>query len=337
MKMVFLAPSGALRSLAAFRVGALCAAGRARGLDVSLLEVPRSPFARYAFFSRLPRADVYLVHRELLSGYELRALRRLCSRLVYDFMDASWTLPDSGKSSATGRRRAARAAHRFAQMCASADLCLVESMVQAQAAIPHQPQVRLLPTPVDTEVYRPAAQQGAGGAVRVGWLVTGGDRQCLADIVGGLADHAGPIQFSIVSDSPYDGPCRDFVFWAQSEPSREVERLRAMDIGLAPYPDDEYFRATSGLDILRYMACGVAVVASDRGGASEIIDHGIDGFFARDVEDWTRHVLNLAGNVDLRRRMSEAGRRKIVAKFGLAEISDQLWELLGISGPNVPE
>jgi spore coat protein SA len=71
------------------------------------------------------------------------------------------------------------------------------------------------------------------------------------------------------------------------------------------------------------------VVASDRGGVSEIIDHGIDGFLCREAEDWSRYVLRLAEDEDLRRRMAEAARRKVVAKFALAETSDLLWSAIG--------
>jgi glycosyltransferase involved in cell wall biosynthesis len=294
-----------------------------------MLEVPTAPFARYAFFSRLPRADVYVVHRELLSGYEIRTLRRLCGRIVYDYADAVWTMPDRELSSVLARRRAARRASRFEMICSEADQCIAENMTQAQMAAPYQDQVRIVPTALDPDIYTPGESRGHSGAVRVGWLATEGDLEGLAAIVDRLADHAGPMQFSIVSDVPYDGPGRDFVFWSSPDHAREVSRLQAMDIGLAVYPDDGYSRAGSGLDVLRYMACGVAVVASDRGGVREIVDHGIDGFLCREAEDWPRYVLRLAGDEDLRRRMAEAARRKVVAKFGLAETSDQLWSAIG--------
>ncbi|WP_285905452.1 glycosyltransferase family 4 protein [Pseudodesulfovibrio pelocollis] len=331
MKTVFLVPSGA-RTYAAFRVDAHVAAGRASGRDVSALTVPASPLARYAFFSRLGKADVMVIHGELLSEYELRTLRRLAPKIVYDVADAAWTLPQRRMEGMLGRRRALRAARCFERMCTGTDLCLVENMVQAKAVAPFQERVRILPTPLDTGIYVPGTAANGGnpgcGPVRVGWMVTGGDRQCLADIVGGLTGQGGAIQFFIVSDEPYDGPGKDFVFWSRPEPGREVAALQDMDIGLAPYPDDEYSRAGSGLDTLRYMACGAVVVASDKGGAAEVVDHGIDGFLARDAADWTRHVIRLAEDADLRRGMAEAARHKVVGKFGLDTVSAQLWDAL---------
>ncbi len=329
MKTIFLVPAGGRRSQAAFRVAPHVANGRARGVDVGLLEVPASALARYAFFSRLPRADVYVVHREFLSGYEIRSLRRLCDSIIYDYADAAWTMPDTELSSVLSRRRAARRARRFELICSEADQCIVENMMQAHMAAPYQDQVRIVPTALDPDVYTPGEGYGHSDALRVGWLVTGGDWEGLIGIVDRLADHAGPMQFSIVSDVPYDGPGRDFVFWSSPDPTREVSRLQSMDIGLAVYPDDGYSRAGSGLDVLRYMACGVAVVASDRGGVSEIIDHGIDGFLCREAEDWPRYVLRLAEDEDLRRRMVEAARLKVVSKFGLTEASDLLWSAIG--------
>ncbi|ADU62297.1 MAG: glycosyltransferase family 4 protein [Pseudodesulfovibrio sp.] len=335
MKTVFLVPCGTRRSHAAYRVAPHVAAGRAAGLDVCMLEVPASGFARYRFFSRLPGADVIVVHRELISRGELRTLRRLAPKLVYDFADAVWTLPAREQDGGGARRRMAMLARRFRRICAEADLCLVENMAQAKAAAPFQDQVRIVPTPLDAARYAPrpdtdGSAPGHGGPIRVGWMVTGGDRHCLGEIVGGLADKGVGIQFSIVSDSPYDGPGRDFVFWSLPESASEIARLQTMDIGLAPYPDDGHSQAVSGLDVLRYMACGVVVVASDKGGAGEIVDHGIDGFLARDIEEWTRHVLHLARDHDLRHRMAEAARLKVVNQYGLASVAGQLWDALGI-------
>lgn len=334
MKTVFLVPYGTRRSHAANRVAPHVAAGRAAGFDVCMLEVPVSGFARYRFFSRLPVADVIVVHRELLSAGELRTLRRLAPKLVYDFADAVWTLPVREQVGGGARRHMARLVRRFERICTEADLCLVENMAQAKAAAPFQEQVRIVPTPLDTALYAPRSDAYGGdsihdGPIRVGWMVTGGDRRCLGEIVGGLADKGGPIQFSIVSDSPYDGPGRDFVFWSLPESASEVARLQSMDIGLAPYPDDVHSQAVSGLDVLRYMACGAVVVASDRGGAGEIVDHGIDGFLARDIEEWTRHVLHLADDDGLRRRMAEAARLKVVNNYGLAPVSERFWDALG--------
>lgn len=303
-----------------------------------MLEVPVSGFARYRFFSRLPVADVIVVHRELLSAGEVRTLRRLAPKLVYDFADAVWTLPAREQAGGGTRRRMARLARRFERICAEADLCLVENMAQAKAAAPFQEQVRIVPTPLDTARYAPCPDDDGAGSVqngpvrvapvRVGWMVTGGDRCCLGEIVGGLADRGGPIQFSIVSDSPYDGPGRDYVFWSLPESATEIARLQSMDIGLAPYPDDAHSQAVSGLDVLRYMACGAVVVASDRGGAGEIVDHGIDGFLARDIGEWTRHVLHLADDDGLRRRMAEAARLKVVNQYGMAPVTDRFWGAL---------
>ncbi|MUM76891.1 glycosyltransferase [Pseudodesulfovibrio sp. F-1] len=331
MKTVFLVPQGE-RGHAAFRVDAHVAAGRALGRDVSALTVPAAPLARFVFFRRLGRADVIVIHRELPSESELRILRRLASRIVYDVADAAWTLPQSRLDGMMARRSVGRSARSFARVCAEADLCLVENMAQAKAAARFQERVSILPTPLDTDVYTPGSALDGDvpgcGPVRVGWMVSGGDRQCLAEIVGGLSGRGGCIQFFIVSDEPYEGPGKDFVFWSRPEPGREVAALQDMEIGLAPYPDDEYSQAGSGLDALRYMACGAVVVASDRGGAVDLVDHGIDGFLVRDTEDWARHVLRLAEDAALRRDMARAARDKVVGKYGLETVSAQLWDAL---------
>jgi glycosyltransferase involved in cell wall biosynthesis len=56
------------------------------------------------------------------------------------------------------------------------------------------------------------------------------------------------------------------------------------------------------------MAAGVPVIASNAGGPSEIISHGVDGLLVDpgDVRALSDAMLTLAGDVDLRRRLAAA-------------------------------
>lgn len=321
MKVLFLVPHRMQPSDARYRALPLVELGRERGLDVSLKTVPRSRLRRYAFFSRLPRADVIVVHRELLSAFELQSVTRLCSRLVYDYSDAAWA-----RTQTAGKAKAAR---RFARLCARADLCVADNRILAERAGTDSDKVVVVPTGLHTDRYTPGRGGNESGSVLVGWLGREGRAAELQDALATLADHAGAIQFSIVSDTPYAGPGQEFVFWSQHSEEREPEQLQAMDIGLCPSWPGESGRFRGGVDVTRYMACGVAVVASEAGPGAEIIDHGIDGFLVRDEADWARHVMRLAEDDALRAQVCEAARSKVLKKYDLQVVADQFWRLLG--------
>jgi len=55
------------------------------------------------------------------------------------------------------------------------------------------------------------------------------------------------------------------------------EVIRQFDIALAPYPKHDHDFYFSPLKLFEYMACGVAVVASDVGQISEVVRHGKTG------------------------------------------------------------
>lgn len=330
MKIMFLVPSGAQRSQAQFRVLPYVERGRQLGLDISWKAVPQSFYGRYAFFSQLPMVDTFVVHRELFSTYELSLLKRLCTTLIFDCADAVWTLPDIELRKSWLSRFVTGPLRRFERICRDSDMCIVDNRTLADAVSSYQDAIRIVPTPIDCTAYSPGNGGNLGGAVLVGWLGSEADMESVNAALGQLEAYAGPIQFSIVSDTQYNGPASEYVIWSSRSSNKEISQLQAMDIGLSPLPNDAFMRAGNGLDVLRFMACGVAVVASDIGGNAEIIDHGIDGFLVREEADWGRYVMRLVEDVSLRQKMVEAAREKVISKYSLDVITNQFWDALEI-------
>lgn len=98
-----------------------------------------------------------------------------------------------------------------------------------------------------------------------------------------------------------------------------------------------------GIVNLEAMACGTAVVATEVGGIPEVVTDGTTGIlvpvrqtgdgsavpidpsaFARDLADATNELLS---DGDRRRRMAEAGRRRVVDEFSWQAIADQTLSL----------
>lgn len=330
IRIGFLTPSGANLPSVRFRVLPFVDLGRQQGLDFFWKRIPKSMVRRYSFFSRLPWADVYVVQQKLFSSLELSALRRKCGKLVFDFDDAVWTLPAHDLQGMKQRRRAAKFADRFGRQCAFSDLCIAGNRFLADKALEYQRNVSILPTGLDTDKYVCGSGGNEGDAVLVGWMGTSGNLPYLDEPMEALTPHVGPIQFSVVSNARYEGVGKDVTFWSAWSPELEVRQLQAMHIGLMPLHDTEYTRGKCGFKILQYMACGVVPVASDVGANAEIIEHGMDGFLVRKPEEWAEYVLRLAHDPDLREKMAQAARRKVVAEFDIKALADRLWRVLGV-------
>jgi len=333
MKVLFLIPSGEQRSQARFRVLPFVEHGKRLGLDVSCMEFPTGVYKRYVFFSRLPLVDVLVVHRELVSRVELGILRQIAKMLVYDIGDASWTKPAREKCLVTGGLTEAKMARRFERMCRTADRCLVDNRAQANRMLGHKQQLHILPTPVDLDRYRPGTGGKTGGSVLAGWLGELGEEPLLHSVMERLAPLGGHIQFSIISPTPYDGPGKRYVLWSFPSWENEPTQLQAMDIGLVPMVDDQYSEAASNVEVLRFMASGVPVIASNVGRNAEVIEHGVDGFLVDKSEDWSHYVLRLATDPLLRQSMAETARAKVEKQYDLEKTAMLLWQILRVYRP----
>jgi glycosyltransferase involved in cell wall biosynthesis len=104
----------------------------------------------------------------------------------------------------------------------------------------------------------------------------------------------------------------------------------------AAYVDADVFVLPSeweafGIVLLEAMACRTPCVCSDRGGAPEVLEDGVTGHVAPygDVEAWTSRISELLDDDAGRRRMGEAGRRRVEERFIWPAIVDQIEQVYG--------
>ena len=97
----------------------------------------------------------------------------------------------------------------------------------------------------------------------------------------------------------------------------EATDIAAADVGVSWVPDDEWSRGKCGLKVLQYMAAGLPVVANPVGVQAELVRPGESGFLAHASREWVEALRVLGADPGLRRRMGEAGRRRVEAEFSL--------------------
>ncbi|NNM34735.1 MAG: N-acetyl-alpha-D-glucosaminyl L-malate synthase BshA [Gemmatimonadetes bacterium] len=141
-----------------------------------------------------------------------------------------------------------------------------------------------------------------------------------------------PCKLVVVGDGPDRGPAQrlgqrlgveeDMVFLGNQE---SVEELIAMaDVMLLPSEHESF-----GLVALEAMSCGTPVVASNRGGLPELLEHGETGFLhsPTDVDVQADSVLSLLRDDALHARVGQRAREVAVERYCVRCVITQYMEL----------
>lgn len=98
----------------------------------------------------------------------------------------------------------------------------------------------------------------------------------------------------------------------------EASRLAGGQIGVSWLPDDLWSRGKCGLKVLQYQSAGLPVLANPVGCQCEMVRSGENGILASTPAEWVAAATLLAGDPMLRRRMGDAGRRRVETDYSLS-------------------
>lgn len=278
---------------------------------------------------RAPNADLLWVYAELFP-YLPASFEKLVFRsgrpVVYDFDDAFFHQYDDNPNPLV--RRVLRG--KLEPLLRGAYACCCGNRYLRDYAVRHCPNSIVLPTVVDTAVYRPREENGEPGAVVVGWIgspTTWPNVRPLLPLMRELCEDSGAT-FRVVGAGVAAErdrfPAMELVDW---EEEQEVEQVRGMDVGIMPLLDLPFHRGKSGYKLIQYMGCALPVVASPVGVNSEIVRDGENGFLAASPDEWRETLARLVADADLRRRMGNAGRALVEEQYSLSAQAPRLIEV----------
>jgi glycosyltransferase involved in cell wall biosynthesis len=188
----------------------------------------------------------------------------------------------------------------------------------------------ILPTVVDTSIYRPVRNRASGPLV-IGWIgspTTWPNVRPLLPLLARLCADKN-VFVRVVGAGPLAEqdrfPGLELVEWNEATEIAEVQR---MDIGIMPLIDRRFERGKSGYKLIQYMACGLPVVASPVGVNRDIVREGVNGFLATDESEWRNALVRLIADPGLRSRLGGAGRAAAEAHYSLASQAPRLIEVL---------
>ncbi len=283
------------------------------------------------------QADVVLIQREamifgppLIEWLTTQVLKR---PMVLDLDDAtyvSYTSPTYG-----GIGRALKWFSKTDNLIRWATIVTCGNRSIAEYVASNGAQARIIPTVVDTDVFRPARDRSEVGQVVLGWIGTHSTFPYLESIFPALRElarnHAFRLRIVGAGKDEINIPGVD----VESLPwrlEREVPDFQSIDIGLYPIDASLYSgkwaAGKSGFKAIQYMAVGVPYVATPVGASAELGEVGVTHFLASNQQEWRDALAELIVNADKRWQMGVAGRSHVTEQFALPVHADKLAAVL---------
>lgn len=261
---------------------------------------------------RAASADLVVLQREAFPfGPPLFERRILASSrpVIFDLDDALHIRPSHFRSAGHGLRSFRKAE----EIARRADVVVVSSEELERWALGIARRVVRIPTPVDTRWFRPPAAPPGNDPPIVGWTGTAGNLAHLESIRPALArlHRTRPFRLVVIGERlphRWADPPVEFLPWSDRT---ERDWIPRFDAGLMPLIDSPYARAKAGYKALVYMACGVPPVVSPVGTNREILDHGVEGFFASSETEWVESLDRILGDPALRAAIGARARARI--------------------------
>jgi len=261
--------------------------------------------------------DITLLQREMLST--LVTLEPFTKRpRVLDVDDAIWL-------------------HRrgdFAQRLATlSDHVICGNTFLAERFSSWNPNVSVLPTPVDTNRFCPAPGAREVSPPIIGWLGLSSGFQFLYGIEPAISEvltRRPEVALRIVSDRlpEFRSIPTERVQFIPYDRDREVRDIQEMTIGIMPIENSELSRGKCSFKMLLYMACGIPVVVSPFGMNREVLAQGEVGLGASDTGQWVECLESLLDDASGRIRMGTAGRRVVREHYSVDVLAGRLAETL---------
>lgn len=272
--------------------------------------------------AKLGGYDVVIFDREIFDAPDTVAeerLRSICPRMVLDVDDAVFL----------------RYPGKYEKLAAIADAVVAGNRYLDAYTRPHNGDVTIIPTCVPMCDYPEIDRTPTNARPVIGWMGTPPNLRYLTVAAPALRKLATQHDFELLLIVPnldhldrnaFAGVNIRHEVW---DKHREVDQLRASDIGIMPlFAEQEWDKYKCGLKLIQYMAVGLPGVASPVGVNPEIVEHGISGFVATTGEDWFNILNQLLSNADLRTSVGATARRRAAELYSIEANVEKLEAVL---------
>lgn len=295
------------------------------GINPTVQLYPRTLKEQLQWFKVLPQYDIVFLQRKRLNQPRLWILRKRSKRIVYDFDDAVMYRNSKADQPISSSRR-----RRFIQMIKSSDFVIAGNEFLRREVLVFHPNVEVIPSPIDISRYRPKDYTVRAGRIILGWIGDHGSihyLETMKPIFERLGKKFPHVDLKIVCDIFFD--CESMrVIKKDWKAEEEISDLQSFDIGLMPLMDDPWSWGKCGLKIIQYQGVGVPVVCTPVGINRDLVENGVNGYYAMTPEEWEEKLSQLIEDARLRERMGMAGLQRVLKDYTLQACAPKLLSVL---------
>lgn len=251
--------------------------------------------------------------------------------LIYDLDDAEWIH--------SPRKSRLLATHAHAVVAGSHAILAWAKKYNARCM--------LIPTALDHDRYaRYSVAHAQRKIATIGWVGAGrahfrqGNFTLIKPALEELAKKNIPFRFVIIG-AQHCQPLKNFfkgvsfetIFIDELDWRNPASVARAIheyqfDIGIMPLVDTLFNRAKCAFKAIEYMACGAPVVASNVGENVIAVEHGKTGLLVNTTKDWVSAMETLLADPALRKKMGEAGQKRVRVHYSYETVLSRYHALL---------
>jgi glycosyltransferase involved in cell wall biosynthesis len=273
---------------------------------------------RIADVKRAGNYDIVFVQREAFMigpAYFEKQFSKTKAKLIFDFDDSIWLLDTSDANQKWAWLKSGK---KTSEIISVSDLVLAGNNYLADYARKFNKNVKVIPTTINTDVFKRTGAYHDNDKICIGWSGSITTIKHFEKAISFLKiirqKYGDKVSFKIMGDGSYVNEELGVkgIPWSSKT---EVEILQDFDIGIMPLPDDEWVKGKCGLKGLSYMAMEVPTIMSAVGVNPEIIRDGINGFLAKNDEEWIDKLSRLIESYELRKTLGKAGRETVVESY----------------------
>lgn len=284
-----------------------------------MLGVVRSFLKRFLLLFTLYKYDFVFIHREASHIgppiFEFLIAKVFRKEYNYDFDDAIW-LPNYSETNARFHRLKAYWKVRYCIKWAGS--ISAGNNYLANYARKFNSNVQVIPTTIDTENHHNLQTDYHQEKLVIGWTGTHTTMRYLDFIVPVIKEleQKYDFEFLIISNEApaYHLKSLRFLKWKRET---EIADLARISIGVMPLEMDIWSEGKCGFKGLQYMSLGIPALMSPVGVNTQIVSHSENGFLPIKLEDWKVQLEKLLTDVDLRKKIGEAGKKTINERYSV--------------------